>query len=109
LDRARDVIHPDETAVRRELGQIALSLGALPASPATSGLIHFDFELDNLVWRGEAVGILDFDDCAHYWYAADIAFALRDLFDGGADLDHRSFREFVGGAMPRTPPWTRRC
>ena len=27
------------------------------------------------------INILDFDDCSYYWYVADIAFALRDLFE----------------------------
>ena len=61
------------------------------------GLIHFAFELDNLCWRDRAIGVLDFDDCAHYWYAADVAFALRDLFAGGVDLGHPSCRAFVRG------------
>jgi Ser/Thr protein kinase RdoA (MazF antagonist) len=28
---------------------------------------------------------LDFDDCAFYWFEADIAFALRDLFNDSID------------------------
>ncbi len=67
------------------------------------GLIHFDFELDNLRWRDHTIGILDFDDCAHYWYAADIAFALGDLFDGGGDLSSGAFREFVRGYTAHFP------
>ena len=52
-------------------------LGALPVDRDRYGLIHFDFELDNLYWRDQTIGMLDFDDCAHYWYAADIAFWLK--------------------------------
>jgi len=44
------------------------------------GLIHFDFELDNLCWEDALIQMLDFDDCAYHWYAADITYALRDLF-----------------------------
>lgn len=40
---------------------------------------------------------VDFDDCSHHWYAADVAFALRDLFDQGADLRHASVGAFVRG------------
>jgi len=46
------------------------------------GLIHFDFELDNLIWNGERNNIIDFDDAAMYGYGADTAFALRNLFEG---------------------------
>jgi Ser/Thr protein kinase RdoA (MazF antagonist) len=70
---------------------------ALPVNQDRYGLIHFDFELDNLVWREGGIGILDFDDSARYWYVADIAFALRDLFSDGANLNDPSFRGFIDG------------
>jgi Ser/Thr protein kinase RdoA (MazF antagonist) len=97
LASAKEYIPEGESALRDEWDRIASVLPALPVNRDTYGLIHFDFELDNLCWRDRAVGMLDFDDCARYWYVADIAFALRDLFDAGADLDHPSFREFARG------------
>lgn len=45
------------------------------------GLIVFDFEMDNIKWDDEELGFMDFDDFCVHWYAADIAYALRDLFD----------------------------
>jgi Ser/Thr protein kinase RdoA (MazF antagonist) len=47
------------------------------------------------------VGIIDFDDCSHLWYAADIAFALGDLFEENVDLGNKRFRAFVGGYSER--------
>ena len=47
--------------------------------------------------------MLDFDDCATHWYAADIAFALRAVFDAGAGLDDASVKAFVGGYRARHP------
>ncbi len=45
------------------------------------GVIHADFEQDNLFWTDlEIPSSLDYDDCIQMWYAADIAFALRDLY-----------------------------
>ena len=41
--------------------------------------------------------MLDFDDCAYSWYIADVACALRDLFENGVDLSHPSFRAFIRG------------
>lgn len=61
------------------------------------GMIHYDFELDNLSFKDDEIGILDFDDCSHYWFAADIAFALRDVFDTGVDLLNPSYQQFVEG------------
>jgi len=61
------------------------------------GLIHFDFELDNLIWDGERINIIDFDDAAVYGYGADLAFALRDLFEGSIDTHNPLFNQFIEG------------
>lgn len=94
----------DAHAVQRELATVTAALEALPDDSGSIGLIHFDFELDNLVWRDGDIGMLDFDDCARYWYTADIAFALSDLFDGTFDATDPSFRQFLAGyATVRDP------
>jgi Ser/Thr protein kinase RdoA (MazF antagonist) len=90
-------IPPKQTMVEQECDDIEAILLRLPVSADHYGLIHFDFELDNLCWRDDTIGMLDFDDCAFSWYVADIAYALRDLFDTGATLDHPSFQAFVRG------------
>ena len=88
-----------EAAARRMLALLEQQVAALPASERTFGLIHYDFELDNLLWDDQ-VSIVDFDDCAWYCFVADIAFALRDLFDDQAeniDMADERFRAFVTG------------
>jgi len=67
------------------------------SSTAKTGLIHYDFELDNLHWYPDAVKIFDFDDSAVYWYGADIAYALRDLFNGKIDTDNPNYKRFMTG------------
>jgi Ser/Thr protein kinase RdoA (MazF antagonist) len=66
-------------------------LDTLPAQDY--GLIHGDFELDNLVWDGERVQVLDFDAAVYTWYAVDIATTLQDVWFGadiaGADREQR--------------------
>lgn len=104
LERA--LVPAAQPAVRRELDQITASLEALPADRERCGLIHGDFELDNLCWKDDPApspAILDFDDCSHHWYAADIAFALRDLFDAGVDPDDASVGAFLRGYRSRSP------
>ena len=64
------------------------------------GLIPFDFELDDINWIGESLGFMDFDDFCYHWHAADIAFALRDLYGDrmtGLDPDDSRFRSFIEG------------
>ena len=75
-------------------------MGALPANQSNFGLIHYDLSPDNIRWGGERLGVIDLDDCAHYWFAADVAYALRDLYADRAsrlDLRHPSLRAFVAG------------
>lgn len=76
---------------------------SLPDDAANFGLIHYDFEADNLCWHNGKIGMLDFDDCAHHWYAADIAYALRDLFKEGADVSHPMIQAFVTGYAAQHP------
>jgi Ser/Thr protein kinase RdoA (MazF antagonist) len=50
--------------------------------------------------------VIDFDDCAHDWYAAGIAYALRELFDDRAsrvDLEHPLLASFVRGYRSARP------
>lgn len=77
--------------------------GALPDGPEDFGLIHFDFESDNLRWHAGTIGVLDFDDCSHYWFVADMAYALRDLFREGVDLANPMFQAFVAGYRGEYP------
>ena len=97
LDLVRAFLPEESSAVRSECEQIASSLEALPVTHDSYGLIHFDFELDNLYWQDQTIGIGDFDECSYAWYIMDIAFALRDLFRDRIDLNNRSFLAFVRG------------
>lgn len=97
LATAAEHVPADRPTVTRELAAVTTALEALPDDPAAFGLIHFDFELDNLVWQDGDVGMLDFDDCAQYWYAADIVFAVGDLFDGPLSAADPGFIQFRAG------------
>lgn len=45
------------------------------------GLIHYDFELDNIFYNGETkeFNIIDFDDCVYHWFAMDIEQSLDSI------------------------------
>lgn len=87
----------DSPSLYTEFAELVAALSVLSVTQEIHGLIHGDLELDNLVWNGARVGILDFDDCSRLWYAADIAFALRDLFEEGVDTSDPRFRTFAEG------------
>lgn len=58
---------------------LAAEWAALPGIPAQKGVLHGDFELDNLRWDGNAVSIFDLDEARIGRFAEDIASALRDI------------------------------
>jgi Ser/Thr protein kinase RdoA (MazF antagonist) len=97
---ARRTIPASEENALRELHAISGVLSKLPNDCANYSLIHYDFELDNIVWKNENAGILDFDDCVFHWHEGDIAFALRDLFDNRVekvDFNCNRFAAFLKG------------
>ena len=55
-------------------------LQRLPSSEDLFGVVHGDPELDNVIWNDEPV-FVDLDDLSRSWFAADVAFALRDFVD----------------------------
>lgn len=103
LYKARIFLPEDAPAVIAEYEYLSSFLDALPITETNYGLIHGDFELDNLFWQGNSIAMLDFDDCAYSWYIADIACALRDLFKINIDLNHPSFQAFIHGYSQHYP------
>ncbi|GHO46688.1 phosphotransferase enzyme family protein [Ktedonospora formicarum] len=97
LDVAQSYVSSDEPKIQAELDSITSLLSAFPVTEMNYGLIHGDFELDNLFWQNNTIAMLDFDDCFYCWHVADIALALRDLFEAGVDLNNPSFRVFIRG------------
>jgi Ser/Thr protein kinase RdoA (MazF antagonist) len=72
----------DDPALAAAIAELVDRLRRLPRDPARYGLVHGDFELDNIAWDGDVATAYDFDDAARSWFAADIAFAVRDLTEG---------------------------
>ena len=101
LDELDTQLKEGESAARVSLTDVTSRMRSLPATRDTFGLIHGDFELDNLIWSEDrGACIIDFDDCSWNWFAADVAFALRDLFNDDPKLfdeNHLSYRAFISG------------
>lgn len=103
LALAREYIAPTDSVLQTEWERLAAWAERLPTGPADYGLIHYDFETDNLCWSDGAVAALDFDDCCHHWYVADIAYALGDLFAGGMTTADPRFAAFMDGYTTWVP------
>ena len=96
----RRILPETEEVILRELEAVEKRLKALQVNDRNYGIIHYDFELDNLLWEDEVVNVIDFDDCARYWFVMDFACALQDLFDehtGGFDMTEERFAAFLRG------------
>lgn len=68
-------------AAIRICDRLYAELASLPMDAGSYGLIHYDFEPDNVFWDSDAhtISVIDFDDCLYSWYAMDIAQALNEL------------------------------
>ncbi|WP_458112659.1 phosphotransferase [Arthrobacter sp. R1-13] len=69
----------DDPPLARAAEALAAEWAALPCLPAQNGVLHGDFELDNLRWDRDAVSIFDLDEARIGRFAEDIASALRDI------------------------------
>ncbi|MBS4173044.1 phosphotransferase [Bacillus sp. FJAT-49736] len=97
LSQVKKQLPQAETAALKELEQIIKWAKTIQIPEKQIGMIHFDFELDNLRWDGGTIGILDFDDCSIHWYGADILFALRDVMGNGVNMENPCVRQFLLG------------
>lgn len=90
----------EDPALVKAAARLADRLARLPRDRSQFGVVHGGFELDNLAWDTGRATAFDFDEAALSWYAADIAYALRDLTgpDGEPDPARRHLvHAFVAG------------
>lgn len=88
---------PEENALAQVITSGLAWLDTLGTADQDFGLIHGDFELDNLVWDGDRVQALDFDDATYTWYAVDIAAALQDVWLEGSAPREQGIAWFAEG------------
>ncbi|MDQ0893806.1 phosphotransferase enzyme family protein [Agromyces ramosus] len=75
----------DDAELVRAAEGIAAAVAMLDPSTHSRGVIHGDFELDNLRFTDGVATFFDVDEARVDWFAADIALATRDLT--GVTLD----------------------
>lgn len=83
LDWVEDVLRrfPEEEAVLMEVEILRDYFASIPKSERNYGLVHYDFEFDNVFYDEEtkSCNVIDFDDAMYHWYAMDIVQALDSL------------------------------
>lgn len=67
-----------------ELNEMKKLLSQIPMSPENYGLIHYDFEPDNVFYDETTCtcSVIDFDDGMYHWYALDI----EQVFDSLGEM-----------------------
>ncbi len=90
----------------KELADVEKALAALPATQDNYGVVHFDYEPDNVFYDGETgdYSAIDFDDAIRCWFALDIVRAIDALDDVVAeDLLERAEAELLAGYREACP------
>jgi len=91
--------YPGEHGARKELEQLSVQLSVLPTDAEHMGMIHYDFETDNIFYEAEEsrYHVIDFDDAMIHWYAMDIASAITDLVSQEEDDAKQKIEHFLTG------------
>lgn len=97
--------HPEEEAAIQEYKILSTYLQALPVRSNNYGLIHYDFQLDNIFYEKEtrSFQVIDFDDAIYSWYAHDIVTALDDFWDDDLNIHQPQVQAFVKGYTSLMP------
>lgn len=74
---------PNETSALMETKLLQDYFNSIPITKSNYGLIHYDFEYDNVFYdeESQSCNVIDFDDAMYHWYVMDIEQALDSLQD----------------------------
>lgn len=63
------------------LADVLHQLSRLPRTKESYGLVHYDYEVDNVFYDGatQRISVIDFDDSLYHFYALDVEQALDSL------------------------------
>lgn len=70
-----------EASPMDELNLLREYFSRLPINPKNYGLVHYDFELDNVFYdeTTKSCSVIDFDDAMYHWYIMDIVQAMESI------------------------------
>jgi Ser/Thr protein kinase RdoA (MazF antagonist) len=89
-----------------ELANLRVELAKLSKNHINYGLIHYDFELDNVFYdeKTNTCSVIDFDDGMYHWYSADIEQFLESVSEEKGELDAEQVKtEFYEGYQSEYP------
>ena len=89
----------EEVAIQ-ELSELTNWLQSLSTDKNVFGLIHYDFQLDNIFFEEDKephFNVIDFDDAIYHWYALDLVTALDDFIDDDTPHSKLLVQSFLNG------------
>lgn len=92
--------YDNETGAIKEAKILRTYLSNLPKGANTYGLVHYDFELDNVFYdqSTDTLSVIDFEDAMYHWYVMDIEQALESIMSETSCEGHDSIKEsFIRG------------
>jgi len=90
----------DDKLALKELEILKEFFVTLPIDDSNFGLIHYDFELDNIIYNVEnnSMTVIDFDDSMYHWFVMDIVQALESIAEEVEEKNKESFQQaFLAG------------
>ncbi len=88
---------PNQDDAKVEINLLEKVLTDLPITDYNYGLIHYDFDPDNLFYVQET-GVftpIDFDDSLYHWYVMDIECALDSVKQVVSEKQYNKFKEIL--------------
>lgn len=69
----------NEKLALEEVKILREAMAGLEKTEANFGLIHYDFDLDNLFFDKESntINVIDFDDTVYHWYVMDVVQSIK--------------------------------
>ncbi|AIQ12784.1 phosphotransferase enzyme family protein [Paenibacillus durus] len=88
-----------EAGLRQELERLREQLLELPSGEGHIGVIHYDFQTDNIFYDNEekCYSAIDFDDAMAHWFMMDVTSALSDLEELKDNEGKRRIEQFLAG------------
>ena len=88
--------HGAPKLIHMKLREVAQLLEDKPRNARNYGMVHYDFEPDNVFWDGTDCHAIDFGDAMLHFYAIDLVQALDEM----AEEHHAAF---IGGYRDACP------
>lgn len=75
--------------------------GKLDRTDHSFGLIHYDYELDNIIYDNETqkLSAIDFDDCMYGFYGQDVERAINSIESELEDFQEAAKASFIDGYL----------